>query len=60
MKWFSDDYDTDETEKKMKVVKGSVQRGELLHIHSSIGWRPSLDLYETEEHLIVLMDVAGM
>ena len=60
MKSFADDYHTDEMERAMKIVKGSVQRYEFLHIHTNLGWRPSLDLYETEDELVILVELAGM
>lgn len=60
MKYFADDYATDVTGKAMKIVKASLQRYELFHFHTNAGWRPLWDIYETEDDLIVLVELAGM
>jgi len=44
----------------MRMVRRSLYLFELLHIHSNLGWRPSWDIYETEDELIVLVEMAGM
>ena len=44
----------------MKTVRGLFHRFELFHMHTNVGWRPLLDLYETEEDLIVLVEMAGI
>jgi HSP20 family protein len=60
MKWFADDYKRDGIGKQMKIVRGSFHSCELFHIHTKVGWRPSLDLYETEKDFIMLVELAGM
>jgi len=60
MKCFADDYNIDGRQKSMKIVWGSSRRYELLHIYSSLGWSPSWDIYETEEDLIMLVEMAGV
>ena len=44
----------------MKLVRKSILFYEFLHVHSEFGWRPAWDVYETENDLIVLMEMAGM
>ncbi len=60
MKCFADDYNRYGIQKSMKIVWGSLSRYELLHIYSSLGWSPSWDIYETEEDLIMLVEMAGV
>ena len=44
----------------MKLVRKSTQFYEFLHVHGELGWRPAWDVYETENDLIVLVEMAGM
>ena len=60
MKWFADDYDMDGRPKVKNIIRELLERYELSRIHTEVGWCPSLDLYETEEDLIMLVDMAGM
>ena len=60
MKCVADDYNLDGRRKEVKIVRGFLHRYELLHIHTNLGWRPSWDLYETEEDLIMLVEMAGI
>ncbi|UCG13175.1 MAG: Hsp20/alpha crystallin family protein [Deltaproteobacteria bacterium] len=60
MKWFPDDYHKVGIEKTMIIYKGFLHRFELFHIDINSGWRPFLDLYETEQDLVVLVELAGM
>jgi HSP20 family molecular chaperone IbpA len=59
MKSFADDHHRDEMQRAMKTVKASVQRYEFLQIHTNPGWRPSPDLYETEDELVISVELAG-
>ena len=59
MKWFADDYDA-RRKKRVKFLNGSLHFYKLYHMQCKPDWRPSLDLYETERNLIVLVDMAGM
>jgi HSP20 family protein len=60
MKWFADDYPTDEVEKDMKISKRSIHQFEDYRMHTDLGWRPSMDLYETRREIVVLVELAGM
>ena len=44
----------------MKLVRKSIQFYKFLHVHGKLGWRPAWDVYETENDLIVLVEMAGM
>ena len=44
----------------MKLVRKSFQFYEFLHVQGELGWRPAWDVYETENDLIVLVEMAGM
>ena len=44
----------------MKMVRRSFFRYELCHTHTNFGWRPSWDIYEIEDHLILLVELAGI
>jgi HSP20 family protein len=60
MKWFADDYYNDGNGRRKKSAMGPSNHYELLPIRKSLGWIPSLDLYETEQYLIMLLEMAGM
>ena len=60
MKWFADDYPSDGVEKIVKIFILSANKFELYRAHTDLGWRPIMDLYETEWELVVLVDLAGM
>jgi HSP20 family protein len=60
MKFFADDYFKDIRGMEMKMVRRSLYRYELLHIQRNFGWRPSLDIYETEDDLILLVEMSGI
>ena len=57
MKSCADDYYMDGVGVEMKMVRRSLYLYELWHIHSNSGWRPSWDIYETEDELIVLVEM---
>ena len=44
----------------MKMVRRFLCRYEFSHIHTTPRWRPSWDIYETGEDLILLVDMAGI
>ena len=44
----------------MKMVRRSFFRYELCHTLTNFGWRPSWDIYEIEDHLILLVELAGI
>jgi HSP20 family protein len=60
MKFFADHYFTNGRGMQMKMVRRSLYRYELLHIHTTLRWRPSLDIYETGDELILLVEMAGI
>jgi HSP20 family protein len=60
MKSYADDYYMHELGVEMKMVRRSLYLYGLLHIHNNLGWRPSWDIYETEDDLIVLVEMAGI
>lgn len=60
MRFFADDYFKDTRGMEMKMVRRSLYRYELLHIQRNFGWRPSWDIYETEDDLILLVEMAGI
>jgi HSP20 family protein len=62
MKWFDDEIEKefDRMRLRMEKMLGSPSRPGAARLCSDAGWRPSLDLYETSEELIVLVDLAGI
>ena len=60
MRFFADDYFKDKRGMEMKMVRRSFFRYELCHTHTNFGWRPSWDIYEIEDHLILMVELAGI
>ena len=60
MRFFADDYFRDGKGMEIKMVRRSLYRYEIYHIHTNFGWRPSWDIYETEDDLILLVELAGI
>ena len=49
-----------ELEKQMGRMLRSSSMSRVIHITSSEGWQPAVDVYETSDDIIVLMDTAGI
>lgn len=62
MKWFDDDIEKEfeRLRQRMEKMMGSLSRPGAATLCSGLGWRPSLDFYETTEEFIVLVDLAGV
>ena len=62
MKWFDDEIDKEfeRMRRRMERMLGSPSRPVAATLCGDAGWRPSLDLYETVDELIILVDLAGM
>ena len=62
MKWFDDEFEKEfeAMRQRMERIVVSSTRPGAATICGDTGWLPSLDLYETSEQLIVLVDVAGI
>ncbi|UCG14636.1 MAG: Hsp20/alpha crystallin family protein [Deltaproteobacteria bacterium] len=62
MKWFDDDIEKEfeRMRQRMESMLGSLSRPGSATLCGTTGWRPSLDLYETPEEFVVLMDLAGV
>ena len=62
MKWFDDEIEKefDRMRQRMEKMLGSPSRPGAATLCGDVGWRPSMDLYETSEELIVLVDLAGI
>ena len=62
MKWFDDEIEKefDRMRQRMEKMLGSPSRPGAATLCGDAGWRPSLDLYETSDELIVLVDLAGI
>ena len=62
MKWFDDEMEKefDRMCRSMEKMLGSPSRPGAATLCGDACWRPSLDLYETSEDLIVLVDLAGI
>ena len=62
MKWFDDEFEKEfeRMRQRMERMFGSPSRPGAATICGDTGWRPSLDLYETSEEFIVLVDLAGI
>jgi HSP20 family protein len=62
MKWFDDEIEKEfeRMRQRMEKMLGSPTRPGAATLCSDAGWRPSLDLYETPDELIVLVDAAGI
>jgi HSP20 family protein len=61
MKLFSDDIEKkfERMRQRMDKMFGSLSPPGAATFQSATGWRPPLDLYETSNELIVLVDLAG-
>jgi HSP20 family protein len=62
MKWFHDDVEKDfeRMRQHMRQTLGALARPGAAVVLSHRGWRPLLDLYETKDEFIVLVDVPGI
>lgn len=62
MKWFDDEIDKEfeRMRQRMEKMLGSLSRPGAATLCGDVGWRPSLDLYETDEELLILVDLAGV
>ena len=62
MKWFDDEIEKefDRMRQRMERMFGSASRPGAATLCGDAGWRPSLNLYETSDELIVLVDLAGI
>jgi len=62
MKWFDDEIEKefDRMRQRMEKMLRSPSRPGAATLCGDAGWRPSMDLYETSEELIVLVDLAGI
>jgi HSP20 family protein len=62
MKRFDDDIDKEfeRMRQRMEKMVGSLTRPGPATLCGDTGWRPSLDLYETDDELTILVDVAGI
>ena len=62
MKWFDDEIEKEfeRMRQRMEKMLGVSSRPGAATLCGDAGWRPSLDLYETPDELIVLVDLAGI
>jgi HSP20 family protein len=62
MKWFDDEFEKEfqAVRQRMERIVGLPTRPGAATICLDTGWRPSLDLYETSDQFVVLVDVAGI
>ena len=62
MKWFDDEIEKEfeRMRQRMERMFGSPSRPGVTTLCGDVSWRPSLDLYETSDELIVLVDLAGI
>ena len=62
MQWFDDEFEKEFElmRRRMERLFGSPSRPGAATVCGDTGWRPSLDLYETSEGFIALLDVAGI
>ena len=62
MKWFDDEIEKefDRMRQRMEKMFGAPSRPGAATLFGDAGWRPSLDLYETSDELIILVDLAGI
>ena len=62
MKWFDDEIDKEfeRMRQRMERMLGSPSRPVAATLCGDADWRPSLDLYETVDELVILADLAGM
>ena len=62
MKWFDDDLEKDfeNMRRRMEKMLGTLSRPGPVTLCGDTDWRPSIDLYETTDEFIVLVDVAGI
>ena len=62
MKWFDDEIEKEfeRMRKRMERMAGSLGRPGAVTLCGDTGWRPSLDLYETDDELILLVELSGI
>jgi HSP20 family protein len=62
MEWFDDEIgkEFERMRQRMERMLRSPSRPGAATLCGDAGWRPSLDLYETSDELIVLVDLAGI
>ena len=62
MKWFDDEIDKEfeRMRQRMERMLGSPSRPVAATLCGDTDWRPSLDLYETVDAVIILVDLAGI
>jgi HSP20 family protein len=62
MKWFDDEVEEEfkQMRQRMERMLGSLSRPGAATLCGDIGWRPSVDLYETNDEFAVLVEVAGI
>ena len=62
MKWFDDEFEKEfeRMRQRMERAFGAPSRPGAATVCGDTGWRPSLDLYETADEFIVLIDLAGI
>jgi len=62
MKWFDDEIEKEfeRMRQRMEKMLSSPSRPGAATLCGDAGWRPSLDLYETADELIVLVELAGI
>ena len=62
MKWFDDEIEKEfeRMRQRMEKMLGSVSHPRAVTLCGDVGWRPSLDVYETDDELIILVDLAGI
>jgi HSP20 family protein len=62
MKWFNDDIEKEFERMRQRMDKmfGSLSPPGEAAFRNTTGWRPLLDLYETSNEFIILVDLAGI
>ena len=62
MTWFDDDIEKEfrRMRQRMERMLGSLSRPGSVTLCGDTDWRPSLDLYETDEDFVVLVDLSGI
>ncbi|MBW1980839.1 MAG: Hsp20/alpha crystallin family protein [Deltaproteobacteria bacterium] len=62
MKWFDDEIDKEfeRMRRRMEQTFGALRRQTAATLLSDSGWRPQMDLYETDGDYVVLVALAGM
>ena len=62
MKWFDDEVEREfnQMRQRMEKMLGSLSRPGTATLCGDTGWRPSVDLYETNEEFTIMVEVAGV